>query len=88
MQYKMDAEGNYDASETATAKDIFVLKDHDDVSWVKEGNVFVCELDKTHLEEHIKLNGTFKLDLKSEHDEFGKALAGNIKGTVSDGPVN
>jgi hypothetical protein len=87
MQYKMDAEGNYDANGT-NVKDIFVLKDHDDVTWVKEGNVFVCELDKTHLEEHIKLNGTFKLDLKSEHDEFGKALGGNIKVTVSDGTVN
>ncbi|MBQ8266778.1 MAG: hypothetical protein IJZ21_00135 [Clostridia bacterium] len=86
MQYKMDASGNYD--ENGTPEDIFVLTDHDNIVWTKEGNAFVCVLDQTELESHIQLNGTFKLDLKSEHDAFGEALAGNIKATVTDRTVN
>ncbi len=86
MKYKMDANGNYD--ENGTPKDIFVLTDHDNIDWTKEGNTFVCVLDQTALESHIQLNGTFKLDVKSEHDAFGEALAGNIKATVADGIVN
>jgi hypothetical protein len=86
MQYKMDAEGNYDAN--GTSKNIFVLTDHDDIVWEKDGNTFVCVLDEDELKTHIQLNGTFKLDTKAEHDQFGEALAGNIKVTITDGTVN
>ncbi len=93
MQYKMDAEGNYD--ENGTAKDIFVLKDTSDgdldvnVTWTKQADgTFTYTLDEAALKEQIKLSQTFKLDLKSEHDAFREAMKGNIVARVTDGIIS
>ena len=93
MKYKMDAEGNY--SETGTATDIFVLKDTANqeldvnVTWTKESNgTFTYTLDEAALKDQIKLSQTFKLDLKSEHDAFRAAMNGNIVARVTDGIIS
>ena len=93
MKYKMDAEGNY--SETGTATDIFTLKDvaNDEldvnVTWTKESNgTYTYTLDEAALKDQIKLSQTFKLDLKSEHDAFRTAMSGNIVARVTDGIIS
>lgn len=98
MKYTMDAEGNYKAD--GTPKDIFTFSNTGDgvlnniFTWNPETNgTFTYTLDKTALEAAIKLNdedGTkpFILDIKAEHDEFRKALKGNIVARVTDGTVN
>ena len=93
MKYKMDAEGNY--SETGTATDIFTLKDvaNDEldvnVTWTKQDDgTFTYTLDEAALKEQIKLSQTFKLDLKSEHDAFRAAMNGNIVARVTDGIIS
>ena len=93
MKYKMDAEGNY--SESGTATDIFTLKDvannelDVNVTWTKQDDgTFTYTLDEAALKEQIKLSQTFKLDIKSEHDEFRKAMNGNIVARVTDGIIS
>lgn len=93
MKYKMDAEGNY--SESGTATDIFTLKDvannelDVNVTWTKESNgTFTYTLDEAALKDQIKLSQTFKLDLKSEHDAFRAAMNGNIVARVTDGIIS
>ena len=93
MQYKMDAQGNYSAEGTPT--DIFTFSNPSDgtlnntITWTKEADgSFSYTMDVDALKEAIQLSRTFVLDTKSEHDEFGKALAGNIIVRVTDGTVN
>lgn len=93
MQYKMDAAGNYSA--TGTPKDIFkfsnVANDELDnlITWTKnDDGTFTYTMDQAALEEAIQLTQTFVLDLKTEHDAFREALAGNIVVRVTDGTVN
>ena len=93
MKYKMDAEGNYSAE--GTAKDIFEFSNTSDgvlnntITWQKESNgTFTYTMDVDDLQEAIQLSQTFVLDLKSEHDAFRDALAGNIVVRVTDGTVN
>lgn len=58
-------------------------------TWTPEGNgKFSYTLDKAAIETCIKLNGTFVLGTKSEHDAFREALNGNIVARVTDGTVN
>ncbi len=97
MEYKMDAEGNY--SDAGTAKPILVFTNYSDgifspnVTWTRnvdtEGNItFTYTLDETALRDMIKLNGTFVLDTKSEHDAFREALSGNILARITDGNID
>ena len=93
MQYKMDAQGNY--SETGTATDIFTFSNPSDdklnntITWTEENNgTFTYTMDKDNLEAAIRLSQTFVLDTKAEHDAFRTALAGNIVVRVTDGTVN
>lgn len=90
MEYKMDGNGNYDENGTATP--ILTLTNENDITWQKDESgtlpVFTYKMDKAALEQHIQLSQTFVLDLKSEHDAFGTALAGNVKITVTDGTIN
>lgn len=93
MQYKMDAEGNYSA--TGTPKDIFKFSNvangelDQPITWTKNGDgTFTYTMDQAALEEAIQLTQTFVLDLKTEHDAFREALAGNIVVRVTDGTVN
>ena len=93
MQYKMDAEGNYDAN--GTPKDIFVLTPMANkvldvnITWPDEptGGAFVVTYGLAEIKEFIKLNGTFVLDTKAEHDAFRTALSGNIVARITDGTV-
>ena len=58
-------------------------------TWTPEGNnKFSYTLDKAAIENCIKLNGTFVLGTKVEHDKFRNALNGNIVARVTDGTVN
>ena len=97
MKYNMDAEGNY--SDTGTPTDILVFTNYADqifspnVTWTRnvdaEGNItFTYTLDETALRDMIKLNGTFVLDTKSEHDAFREALSGNILARITDGNID
>ena len=93
MQYKMDAEGNYSA--TGTPTDIFKFSNvangelDQPISWTKNPDgTFTYTMDQAALEEAIQLTQTFVLDLKTEHDAFREALAGNIVVRVTDGTVN
>lgn len=93
MQYKMDAEGNYSA--TGTPTDIFKFSNvangelDQPISWTKNADgTFTYTMDQAALEEAIQLTQTFVLDLKTEHDAFREALAGNIVVRVTDGTVN
>ena len=93
MQYKMDAQGNYSAEGTPT--DIFTFANPSDgnfspnVTWTPAGDgTFTYELNEAQLKDMISLSQTFVLDLKSEHDAFREALAGNIVARVTDGTVN
>lgn len=93
MQYKIDAQGNYDA-EDGTPTDIFTFSNVSDgdldenITWTKEGDKFTYTLNQTQLEGMISLSQTFVLDTKAEHDAFRAALAGNIVARVTDGTVN
>ena len=93
MQYKMDAEGNYSA--TGTPTDIFKFSNvangelDQPITWTKnDDGTFTYTMDQAALEEAIQLTQTFVLDLKTEHDAFREALAGNIVVRVTDGTVN
>lgn len=93
MEYKMDAQGNYDAN--GTAKPIFTFANPSDgelspnVTWNEEANgSFTYTLNKDELENMITLSQTFILDLKSEHDAFRDALNGNIVARITDGIVS
>lgn len=93
MEYKMDAQGNYDAN--GTAKPIFTFANPSDgvlspnVTWNEEANgSFTYTLNKDQLEDMITLSQTFILDLKSEHDAFRDALNGNIVARITDGVVS
>lgn len=94
MEYKMDAEGNYSAEGTPTP--IFTFSNPSDgnfspnVTWTRnlEDGTFTYELNETDLRGMISLSQTFILDIKSEHDAFREALAGNIVARVTDGTVN
>ena len=93
MQYKVDADGNY--ADDGTAVDIFTFENPGDgylnntFTWSKNADgTFVYELDETALKEQIQLSQTFVLDIKTEHDAFRTALAGNIVASVTDGTVN
>lgn len=58
-------------------------------TWTPEGNnKFSYTLDKAAIENCIKLNDTFVLGTKTEHDKFRNALNGNIVARVTDGTVN
>ena len=92
MQYKMDAQGNYDANGTPT--DIFTFANPSDtvftpnVTWEKQDNgTFTYTLNADQLKAQIALSQTFVLDIKSEHTAFHDALAGNIVVRVTDGNV-
>ena len=93
MQYKMDAAGNYSA--TGTPTDIFKFSNvangelDQPITWTKNPDgTFTYTMDQAALEEAIQLTQTFVLDLKTEHDAFREALAGNIVVRVTDGTVN
>ncbi len=93
MKYSIDTEGNYDPNGTPT--DIFKFSNVSDgvlqenIDWVaQDDGTFTYTLDETALKAAISLSRTFVLDLKSEHDAFGAALAGNIVARVTDGTVN
>ena len=93
MQYKIDAEGNY--SDSGTPTNIFKFSNEGDgklnntFDWKKESDgTFTYTLDVNDLQKAIELSQTFVLDLKSEHDAFRTALAGNIVVRVTDGTVN
>ncbi len=92
MQYKMDAEGNYD--ENGTPVDIFTFFNPSDsdfnpnVSWSEQPNgSFTYTLDEAALTNMISLSQTFVLDIKGEHDAFREALNGNIVARVTDGVI-
>ncbi len=93
MQYKMDAQGNYDAN--GRGVDIFTFKNPSNekldntFTWTKndEDGTFTYELNEAALKEQIMLSQTFVLDIKAEHDAFGDALVGNIIARVTDGTV-
>ncbi len=58
-------------------------------TWAPEGNgKFTYTLDQDDIEACIKLNDTFVLGTKAEHDAFRDALNGNIVARVTDGTVN
>ena len=92
MTYNVDSEGNYDAN--GTAVDILTFTNESDgrfspnVDWVKQadGN-FTYTMDETALRQQIQLTRTFVLDTKAEHDEFRKALTGNVIVRITDGVV-
>ena len=93
MEYKMDANGNYDAN-VATATPILKFKDVSDddldvnVTWTKQSDgTFIYTLDQTALEQQIQLNADFVLDTKAEHDAFREALNGNIVARITDGII-
>ncbi len=93
MQYKMDAEGNYDAE--GTAVDIFKFKNPSNgeldntFEWTKnDDGTFTYSLNADQLKEQISLSQIFVLDIRTEHDAFRSALAGNIVARVTDGTVN
>lgn len=93
MQYKMDAEGNYSAEGTPTDIFTFTNPGNDEldnlITWEKQSDgTFTCTFDQAYLEGQIALSQTFVLDLKSEHDAFRAALAGNIVARITDGTVN
>ena len=95
MQYKMDSDGNYNA--TGTAYDVFILSPtHGDsfaenVDWEYDAvnKIFYMEFDEAALSQMIKLNTpngkVFRLDTKAEYDAFHKALNGNIEFNLTDG---
>lgn len=92
MQYKMDADGNYDANGTAT--DILTFTNVSDgvfspnVTWEKQSDgSFTYTMNETDLKAQINLNKTFVLDTKTEHDAFREALNGNVIVRVTDGEV-
>ena len=92
MEYKMDADGNY--SESGTPAPIFTFTNPSDgnfspnVDWTPESDgTFTYTLGETALKSMISLSQAFKLDVKSEHDAFRKALTGNIVARVTDGVV-
>lgn len=94
MQYKIDADGNYDA-ENGTLTDIFTFSNVSNnqldvnIIWVPESDgTFTYTLNQSQLEGMISLSQTFVLDTKAEHDAFRAALAGNIVARVTDGTVN
>ena len=96
MKYTMDAQGNYSAESTATAKDIFTFTNPSDgvfspnVSWAyhADNGTFTYTLNESDLKEMITLSQTFVLDTKAEHDAFRAALSGNIVARVTDGVVS
>lgn len=87
MQYKMDPAGNYSAEGTLT--DIFEFTNSSinrkEIEWIPGGGVFTYTMDEAALRAQINLNETFVLDTKTEHDQFGAALSGNIVAHVTDG---
>ena len=95
MQYKIDGDGNY--SETGTATDIFKFDEKyqakdfelaEKITWNEESDgSFTYTMDVDALKAAIMLNQTFKLDTKAEYDAFKAALAGNIVANVTDGIV-
>lgn len=93
MQYKMDAEGNYNAD--GTPVDIFSFANPGNETldntfvWTKnDDGTFTYSLDADQLKAQISLSQTFVLDIKAEHDAFRAALVGNIVARVTDGTVN
>ena len=93
MQYKIDAEGNYDKD--GTAVDIFTFSNvgngtlDANVTWTPESDgSFSYTLNADQLKTMISLSRTFVLDTKAEHDAFRTALGGNIVARVTDGTVN
>ena len=94
MQYKMDADGNYDANGTNVV-DIFTFANPSDgeftpnITWTKEANgTFTATYDEAFLTSQISLTQTFVLDTKAEHDAFKACLGGNIVARVTDGVVS
>ena len=98
MEYKMDAQGNYD-KENGTPTPILEFTNYSDnkfspnVTWTRtedaDGNItFTYTLDEEALTNMISLNGTFILDTKAEHDAFREALSGNILVRITDGIID
>ena len=93
MEYKMDVNGNYDA--TGTAKPIFTFVNPESAPiqigndvWTKQADgSFTYTMNQSALEAQIELSQTFVLDIKAEHDAFGEALKGNIVARITDGVV-
>ena len=92
MQYKIDAQGNYD--ENGTPTDIIKFTNpansvlEPNVDWHEESDgSFSYTLDEAALRAQISLSQTFVLDIKSEHDAFRDALTGNIRARITDGTV-
>lgn len=93
MQYKIDAEGNYD--ENGTPTDIITFANPADtifaenVTWVgpQADGSFTYTLDEAALKAQISLTRVFVLDIKAEHDAFREALTGNIRARITDGTV-
>jgi len=94
MQYKIDAQGNYDAV-NGTPTDILKFNNvanttfEENVVWNEEADgTFTYTMDQTALEQEIQLSRTFVLDIKAEHDAFRDALNGNVIARVTDGIVS
>lgn len=90
MTYKVDGEGNYDAN--GTAVDILTFGNESDnefspnVTWDPQADgSFTYTMDEATLRQQIQLSRTFVLDTKAEHDEFRKALTGNVIVRITDG---
>ena len=93
MEYKMDASGNYSATGTSTP--IFKLFNPSNgnfdanVTWESQPDgSFKATYNEAALKDMIQLYTTFRLDTKTEYDEFAKVLTGNIKICITDGTVN
>jgi hypothetical protein len=94
MKAPVLADGTYNAT-SGTPKDIFVLSNESDdelnnlITWTKnDDGTFEYVIYEEDLKEAIKLNGTFILPTKADHDAFSKCLSGNIKVNFTDGTVN
>ena len=99
MEYKMDAQGNYD--ENGTPINIFTFSNVSDgyfdenIVWTKNTvdgkNIFTKTYYESDLKSMITLNNGdagFVLDTKAEHDAFREALGGNIVVRVTDGIID
>ena len=103
--YKIDADGNYSAEGTATPiLNIFNPSDGsvnfnilpmgsttaaNQWTWNDEGGYFEVTFDEAALRDMISLTQAFRLDAKSEYDQFHACLEGSvITLCVTDGVVN
>lgn len=90
LTYKMDADGNYSASGTATKIFQFANEEANalDIIWEPQADgSFTYTMNEAALKSQIALSQNFVLDTKGEHDAFRDSLIGNIIARVTDGNV-